>query len=277
MSISSDKLLNSHIAIGIVTYLPEKNIIDRFKTIEESGFKLYIFDNSPKISLTRDSCNDLKNCKYLTCGKNVGLGFGISSVCAQAYYDSYSTLLFFDQDTSFNNDTLNFIQDFYESKNHLESEYSAVVFNSKKIDLKTNANKFEINDVLMAISSGSLFYLKNLATINWHNINYFVDCVDYEFCLTSNNNNFKIGECSTTPGFDHVTGQPDKKYKIFGKERFLRKYSTKRFFDYLFASIKLTITSIKTRNFRFAIASIRSLLIYLYFQTIIRIIKFSNK
>jgi len=273
MNTENNEMLNKKIAIGFVIYFPEESIIDKIKLVEESGFMFYIFDNSPKISLVRDFCKKLKNCKYITCGKNVGLGFGISSICAQAYYDSFSAFLFFDQDTCFNIDTLNFIQDFYKSHFHLESSYSAIVFNSKEIHQNSSENKYELKDVLMVINSGSLFFLKNLEALNWHNTNYFVECVDYEFCLNSNNNNFKIAECSKTPGFDHKTKQPDKKYKIFGKEKFLRKYSRKRLFDYLFASIKLILKSIKTRNIRFTKAYIRSFVIYLYFQSIIRIIK----
>jgi len=273
MNNSISNRLTSNIAIGIVIYLPEENIIDKIRLAEESGFMLYIFDNSPKISLSRDFCQELKNCKYITCGKNVGLGFGISSVCAQAYYDSYSALLFFDQDTNFNSDTLNFIEGFYASHTKLETNYSTIIFNSKNFQKKETEGNPEIKDVLMAISSGSLFFLKNLETLNWHNINYFVDCVDYEFCLNSNNHHFKIGEFSSTPGFDHQTGQADEKYSFFGRERFMRKYSKKRLFDYLNASFKLFFQSIKTMNFKFAKATFRSLLIYLYFQIIIRIIK----
>jgi hypothetical protein len=268
--------IDNKIALGFVTYQPEQNFTEKLKTAAKLGFMLYVFDNSPKLNLTRDICKTLKNCKYITCGKNVGLGFGISSVCAQAYYDSHSALLFFDQDTNFNGDTLDFIQNFHIRNNHLAKEYSAIIFNSKINGININGLN-EVKDVLFGISSGSLFYLKNLEILNWHNTNYFVDCVDYEFCLNSDNNNFKIGEYINTPGFDHITGQPDNKYLIFGKERFLRKYSKNRFFDYLLASFKLIFQSIKTMNFKYTKASFRSLLIYLYFQFIIRIIKFYEK
>lgn len=267
-----DTVINNNIAIGFVTYQPEQDFTEKLKTAAELGFMLYVFDNSPKINLTRDICKTLKNCNYITCGKNVGLGFGISSVCAQAYYDSHLALLFFDQDTNFNCETLDFIQKFYIRNNHLATKYSAIIFNSKENGIKNNELD-KVKDVLFGISSGSLFYLKNLETLNWHNTNYFVDCVDYEFCLNSDNNNFKIGEYSNTPGFDHISGQPDKKYMIFGKERLMRKYSKKRFYDYLNGSAKLIFQSIKTMNFKYAKASLRSLLIYLYFQIIIRIIK----
>jgi rhamnosyltransferase len=209
----------------------------------------------------------------------VGLGFGISSVCAQAYYDSFPALIFFDQDTVFDYNTLDFVEEFYNKNVNLTSDYSAFWFNSKKYADSDVVNNFMFKDVLMAINSGSLFILENLKKINWMNESYFVDCVDYEFCLNSSNNNLKIGECSNTPGFDHDTEQADVKCVVFGKERKLRKYSTARVLDTILVSTKLMFTSIHARNNAFTVAIIRSLAGYVFWQFMSRIIRVpkSNK
>lgn len=266
--------MNRKIAIGVVTYKPNISLTLRLQNAIASGFSVYIFDNSPKDELIRQFCrrSNAGSVKYITCGKNVGLGFGISSVCAEAYYDSYPALIFFDQDTVFDSSTLDFIEDFYINNTNMASNYSAVVFDSKKSGDSDKGNKFKFRDVLLARSSGSLFFLENLNKLNWHNEKYFVDCVDYEFCLRSNNNNFKIGECLTTPGFDHESDQPDVKYMILGKERLLREYSIKRIFDTTFASMKLFFTSIANMNFVFSYVIIRSFALYLYWQILVRII-----
>jgi hypothetical protein len=267
------------IAIGIVTYNPNKTLISRLELAITSGFFLYIFDNSPENINVREFCNKQINTKYITCGKNVGLGFGISSVCAQAYYDSYSALIFFDQDTVFEKSTLDFIEDFYTCNPHLSDSYSAIVFNSKNIgneSIACDSNRFIFKDVLMAINSGSLYFLENLKKINWHNETYFVDCVDYEFCLNSNNSDLKIGECSLAPGFDHETEQGDDKYTIFGETYSVRKYSMGRMIDSIFASLRLLISSIKTKNFSFAIKISRLLAGYLVYQLMVRVINSSK-
>ncbi len=263
--------MNREIAIGVVTYNPGGNLISRLSLVMASGFILYIFDNSPEDGIVQNFCNSKQACRYFTCGKNVGLGFGISTVCAQAYYDSFPALIFFDQDTIFNRSTLDFIEDFYINNANIASNYSAIVFNSKNSGDCAGSN-FIFKDVLLARNSGSLFFLENLKKLNWHNATYFVDCVDYEFCLNSNNNNLKIGECSMAPGFDHESEQPDVKYMVFGKERLLRKYPAKRIIDTISASTRLLITSITTRNFVFFTAIIRSLAIYLYWQSVVRFI-----
>jgi rhamnosyltransferase len=266
--------MNRKIAIGVVTYRPNISLMLRLQSAIEMGFSVYLFDNSPEDELIRNFCRkyNIDIVRYITCGKNVGLGFGISSVCAQAYYDSYPALIFFDQDTVFNCSTLAFIEEFYVNNTNIALNYSAIVFNAKHYYNVDVGSRFTFKDVLMAISSGSLFFLENLKKLNWHNESYFVDCVDYEFCLNSNNNNFKIGECSLAPGFDHESEQPDVKYVIFGTERRLRKYSIKRIINTVSASTRLLFTSIISMNIAFSIAIIRSLAIYLNWQLVIRLI-----
>lgn len=267
-----DTVMSRTIAIGLVIYQPGPRLLSRLQLALESGFAVYVFDNSPQKRDVREFCRNRANCTYVTCGKNLGLGIGISAVCAQAYYDSHSALLFFDQDTVFRESTLVFIENFYKQNSDLASSYSAIVFNAAKLDSARNKGEAMVKDVLMAISSGSLFFLDNLRKLNWHNERYFVDCVDYEFCLNSSNNNLKIGECSITPGFDHRSEQPDERYLIFGKERLIRKYSGRRILDTLSASARLIITSITTGNRRFLVGMVRSVSIYVTFQVLVRLI-----
>lgn len=266
--------MNRKIAIGVVAYKPNINLTLRLQRAIESGFSVYIFDNSPEDGIIRQFCwkFNSKVVRYITCGKNAGLGFGISSVCAGAYYDSYPALIFFDQDTVFSLSTLDFIEDFYIKNTGITSGYSAIVFDSKKSGDSDNGNKFMFRDVLLARSSGSLFFLENLKKLNWHNEKYFVDCVDYEFCLRSNNNNLKIGKCPVAPDFDHESAQPDVKYMILGKERLLRVYSINRIFDTTSASMKLLFASIISGNVLFSYAIFRSFALYLFWQILVRII-----
>jgi hypothetical protein len=263
-----------NIAIGLVVYKAETTLVDRIKLVNSLGFKCYIFDNSPADPTFNTIFSNSGTCSYITAGKNVGLGFGISSVCGQAYYEGSDALLFFDQDTVFNASTLAFIDDFYRERKSLEDSYSSVLFNSKSLNTNSEHYPYEVKDVLLTISSGSLFFLKRLKDLNWHNHTYFVDCVDYEFCLNSNNNGLKVGECSQTPGFDHVSEQADSEYTVFGKKRMMRKYSLSRIKDTTTASLRLIVTSIKTLNPKFAYVIWRSLAIYLYFQFLVRILNF---
>ena len=130
--------MNLNVAIGIITYNPESSVVKRLSDTIKSGYKVYIFDNSPDNSIVRDyaysNAEARSHITYLTCGKNAGLGYGLSAVCAHAYYDSFPTLLFFDQDTVYSTETLDYVSAFYGRNDFLSELYSSVVFNSKSID-----------------------------------------------------------------------------------------------------------------------------------------------
>ena len=260
-------------ALGFVTFSAEANLVRRLEAAHAAGYRLYVFDNSPDLELVRDACRQLVTPRYLTCGRNAGLGLGLASVCAQAYYDGFDSLLFFDQDTVFDRSTLDFISDFQSKRPEVARTHSAVAFNAKRVGGATVADRFAHRDVLVAISSGSLFYLDNLRRIGWHNPTYFVDCVDYEFCLNSSNHGLLVGECSTTPGFDHETEQADYTRTVFGQRRRVRRYSWARITDTAVASTRLLGAALAARNGQFTFAISRLFVGYLWWQLVSRILR----
>src|SRR5437868_6434650 len=96
-------------AVGFVIYSPPPEFLARIQWINRSGYRIYIYDNSPEQGATREAIENLENIVYVTAGKNLGLGISLSTVCAQAHYDSARALLFFDQDTVFDASTLEFV------------------------------------------------------------------------------------------------------------------------------------------------------------------------
>ena len=265
--------MSRRLALGFVIYRPETGFLNRVQRAIESGFDVYIFDNSPEQDLVRNFCADKAKARYITAGKNLGLGFGVSSVCAQAYYQGHSALLFFDQDSIYSEETLSFIEAYYSEHPKLETTHSVVAFNSK--DLDRSLDCFE--NVDLVINSGSLFFLKNLETLSWHNEKYFVDGVDYEFCLRSKMRGFKVGKYSCTPGFDHTTEQADENYSIFGKTYAMRAYSISRILDVSRSSLKLVFTALLGAEFMFALKLMRLWTIYLIVQMLVRFLNLLAK
>ncbi len=274
-----DNIMKYDFAIGFVIYCPSADFIARIELLDLLGCKIYVYDNSPEHSLTRQYNCKSSSISYFTSGKNLGLGIGLSTICAQAYYDSFPTLLFFDQDTIFNQETINYIQE-YCSKNlkHIQNKYSLIVFSESDCQIeskfdKPDTSKFNIVDISLAISSGSLFILENLKKLGWHNEKYFVDGVDYEICLRSLANNLKIGKCFNTPGFDHSSEQPDKPYKIFDTSLSLRRYSLIRIIDTTKSNARLIFSSLRIGQFKFALSIMRSYAIYAAAQILARIVR----
>src|SRR5574337_476549 len=103
----------SDIAVGFGIYKPEENPLSRIKIATEYGCKVYVFDNSPETATIRKFSETNGSVRYITNGKNLGLGFGISAVCAQAFYENNAALLFFDQDTVFNTEALGCVESYF--------------------------------------------------------------------------------------------------------------------------------------------------------------------
>lgn len=258
-------------AIGLVLYHPEEALLKRVELMVNLGFHVYVFDNSPFDSQYSHIIKNNTSVDYLTAGKNVGIGYSLSTLCATAYAHGYSHLLFLDQDTGISEITLEFIDNFSVSlQDNIKQHYAAVVFNGSPADTQS------VQEVRLAISSGSLFNLTILKYIGWHNENYFVDCVDYELCLRTRRLGYKIGIVRNTPDFDHVSEQPDKSISIFGKRVLVRRYSSRRIADAIRAYVKIIFGGLFINKISDTFVMMKSLVIYTANQLIARLIRFEK-
>lgn len=264
------------VALGIVVYSPGPSLLPRLEQVMAAGFTVYVFDNSPDDPACRSFLSKRAGARYSTCGKNLGLGVGITAVCSQAFHDGFPALVFFDQDTVFERRTLEFIDGFHRAHADMERDHSAVLFNAKSGQSTDDVNAPALRDITMAISSGTMFFLRNLHAMNWHNETYFVDCVDYEFCLRSQRHGLRIAEFSATPGFDHLAEQPDRVFRFGGRDHAIRRYAASRIRDTLGASTRLGLTALFAGRFSFFATMVRSIAIYAIFQVIARFLPSSS-
>lgn len=257
-----------HYAVGLVIYNPEESVFKRIDQMIELGFRVYVFDNSPDDEKYTQAILNNPNVFYLTAGKNIGLGYSLSTLCATAYAHGYHKLLFLDQDTGISGRTLDFIAVYLQTlPDEIKQQYAALVFNGNR------TSNLTVTEVGLAISSGSLFNLPALRKIGWHSEKYFVDCVDYEFCLRARRRGFKIGIVNNTPDFDHVTEQPDRVINIFGRQLLFRRYSAKRIRDAIGAYLKLITGGLLINRPSDSYAMIRSMGLYIFGQLTSRFIK----
>jgi rhamnosyltransferase len=255
-------------AIGLVIYHPEESLLKRIDQMIDLGFRVYVFDNTPSDEKYTQAIKKAPSIFYLTAGKNVGLGYSLSTLCATAYAHGHQKLLFLDQDTGISGRTLDFIAAYPKIlPNEIQQQYAALVFNGNP-----STNHF-ITEVRLAISSGSLFNLQALSQIGWHNEKYFVDCVDYEFCVRARRCGFKIGVIKNTPDFDHVTEQPDQVINVFGKQLLVRPYSAARIKDSISAYLKLIVGGFLKNSLSDTYTLTRSMGLYIFGQLASRFIQ----
>lgn len=251
------------IAVGFVVYKADNHLLERITELTNNNYAVFVFDNYPEDDFLRQYNAQFKNFRYFTCGQNVGLGYGISTVTSNAYFEGFRSMIFFDQDTIFSIKTIKFI----EQNESLMDDFAALSFAS-------NTNSKQLETRLLIINSGCLFKLEILKNINWHNISFFVDGVDYDYCLRLKRLGYKIGYIPNTPDFDHISGQDDKSYHLFGQNLRLRAYSIERIKDSINAYLKLILKSLITLEFSFTYKFIFFLLIYCNNQVLVRVLDF---
>lgn len=261
------------LAIGFITYNPDARFYDRVALVLQAGLPVFVVDNSPaKTDVQRlRALNPSPSAPWLhyaTSGKNAGLGIGLASLSATASAYGYEELLFFDQDTRFTRETLEFAQEFVGQRlPGLRSSHACVVFRGQ--DPRRTAN--QVHDVVLAISSGMLIVLENARRMGWHDHSYFVDGVDYEFCLKARMNGLKVAVLPGTPGFDHETEQPDVPRRFLGRTWRLRRYAPRRVWDSLSAYLRLTMRSTLHADAGAVVVVVRSALIFVLGQILARL------
>lgn len=265
---NKNRTTRAEYAVGLVIYHPEEILLKRIDQMIDFGFMVYVFDNSPDDVKYTKSIKCKPTICYLTAGKNVGIGYSLSTLCATAYAHGHQKILFLDQDTGISGKTLDFVAAYPQTlPNEIQQGYAALVFNGHP------SHEHLVTEVRLAISSGSLFNLHALKQIGWHNPNYFVDCVDYEFCIRARHCGFKIGIVKNTPDFDHVTGQPDTVIRILGKQLLVRRYSAARIKDAIGAYLKLIFGGMLKNSIGDTYTLSRSLAIYVFGQLASRFIQ----
>ena len=232
-------------AIGFITYKPVAGFYDRVALALREQLHVYIVDNSPDTTdaarlVAMLAADQGQRLHYMTPGRNAGLGTGLACLCATAAAHGHQELLFFDQDTSFTTETLHHMQAFVAGPlAALRSTHAAVVF--RGADPRLTAGT--VHDTLLAISSGMLVVLANARRMGWHDHSFFVDGVDYEFCLNARAHGLRIGICPGAPGFDHESEQPDVPKRFLGRVWRLRRYALRRIVDSLSAYLRLALRS----------------------------------
>jgi hypothetical protein len=191
--------------------------------------------------------------------------------------------LFFDQDTIFKLETLEFINNFITVKNIEQNLLFDTVLSINFRDSSSEQkqlniiNIFTLNSKLLynvyfSINSGSLYFLDKYNKFNWFEDKYFVDGVDYSLSLNAIINNYKNLVIIDVPGLNHTEEQGDSIIKIFGKEFSGRIYPLKRNIDFIKSHFKLMIKSLKTNQIKPVLFIIKALISYIFIQTVFRLI-----
>ena len=172
----------------VVTYNIEKQeILKNIETYKNFVDKVILVDNS-------DKENDLKeiedNIAYIKLNGNLGIAKALNDGIEYAISNNYKFALTMDQDSKFSN---NLIEEYIKYYNDNIIIYSPNYIIDRKKEKKYN---YSTEEMYWTMTSGNLLNLELYKQIGKFREDFFIDGVDYEYCLRARKNGYKILQCN---------------------------------------------------------------------------------
>lgn len=276
--------MSKKFSIGFILYNPSGISISRIINTTNSGYNIIVLLNSVLEECVISNLKSHKSIQLIEYKANEGLSKGLSLLCNAAYHNGSKAILYFDQDTIFSSDTLDFINGYYNCVRKIGDKFTESIICTTFRDSTIINKKFNhiatvkvfdyiIENVYFTINSGSLYFLENINSFDCFDNRYFVDGVDYSFCINSIRNNFIITEIFNTPGLDHKSEQNASVIKIFNKELSGRVDPFSRNYDFIKSHLKLLFKSFYLNSVGPQIFILRSIFIYIIVQILFRVTK----
>jgi rhamnosyltransferase len=241
-------------ALCFVTYFPKDDFFTRVAFAVGFGYEVYIFDNSLD-GPERARMSALEGVNYQGDGTNWGMGVALKRLM-QRVRPIHGWGLYLDQDTWFNGEGLAWIERWLGMHANELVAYAALNVLAPK-GLRHLPAGTRVNTPLM-VSSGTLFQLENLEKTGWHNENWFLECVDYEWCGRALHRGFSLGYVTGCMGIDHEVLQPIDSVWWAGKTRAFRVYSWRRNRQFLTGLLYLFVWGLGHGQWKYAWACIRN-------------------
>jgi rhamnosyltransferase len=259
------------ICMGVVLYYPNQSDIKRILSYTNTVDKLIVFDN------TDDGNNEnsafftsTKNIQYISQGKNLGMARALNELCKKAISNGYDYIITMDQDSIFKHcDILNLVN--YISSKRLDNigiiAPRVYYLNKKSKPDKGNTTKKELEQknefVDWVITSGSAINLDAFTTTKGFDEKYFIDRVDYDYCMQLKTLSKKIVLVNNSFLYQQL-GEGTQNYfgYLYSEHSALRNYYTFR--NRLYYADKFMI-GFRKEIYKF-IGSIRHLLLIILFD-----------
>lgn len=181
----------------VVLYNPDNDVINNIEGYLSELDKLYVVDNSENVYVTvinRIKQLDQEKICYICLDGNKGIACALNFGIKCAIKDGYQWLLTMDQDSNFNNSIIKVYDNFIKthSVNNIAILSPQYKFDRDKLD---NSEK-EIVRIRWTMQSANLLNLKSIQDVGMFKENFFIDCVDYEYCLRARKAGYQIIRCN---------------------------------------------------------------------------------
>lgn len=189
------KSLDVKIWAGIVTYNPN---LHRFKenieSINNQVSNIVVFDNG---SNNFDDINRMvqyyKKIVLIHSSKNKGLGYALNQICMKAFDEKVDWILLLDQDSVSDSMCIEIFSEYFSLKQ--AAILCPVMFDSRR-RVCTPVKLEGYTEVDECIQSGAVYNVSILKEMNFFDEWYFIDYIDYDYCISVRRKGYKIYQIS---------------------------------------------------------------------------------
>ena len=250
--------------VCFVTYYPDQGFFERLQLVLDAGYKVIVYDNTDEPVLGFDKFVKENTLELFRDGHNAGLGEALKFLMGNAKQYDFTAALYFDQDTRFSLRSLRYISSWMDKFFDQHQDFAAIRFSTAEYQ---EACYLQAEEVRLLISSGCVFRLDALEQLGWHDDHFFVEGVDYKFCLDAHIACFRLGEVRQCPDIDHESLQPLEKSSVFGREIIYRRYPMQRHIRFVGALLRLSGIAMMHTELRYALIFFRNIFTHLIAQS----------
>lgn len=230
----------------VVLYNPSDDVFDNIDTYLYCLDKLYIVDNSEKNNINSKILKN-KKIEYIPNGENKGIAYALNVAARRALDSKFDWLLTMDQDSKFKGNDfdkmIQYLKDY--ANNTFVSESLNFDFNKVAVVSPTHITKInenvEIKGILfplLVMTSGNLINLKVYEEVNGFNDDFFIDCVDFDYCLNIRKHGYEVIQFTSIHLIHNLGDIQQKKFlgktSIVTNHNYIRRYYITRNRHYLF-------------------------------------------
>jgi rhamnosyltransferase len=202
------------IAGVVVLFNPTNEVVTNIHSYINSLDKLYVVDNSETISdpIINAIISPEYNIEYIPLQQNQGIARALNIAAFKALEEGYDWLLTMDQDSQVSH---GMVEKLLSVSHSPKKEQIGVI--APRYDLpgiETQIAMHGLQEVEAVITSGNLLNLKAFQNTGPFREDFFIDYVDYEYCLRLRLKNYKI-IVNNDVILNHVLGNL-KKHELFG-------------------------------------------------------------
>ena len=214
----------SKVAAIIVSYNPDKNLLDSVNLLISQVEKIIIVDNGSIEEKRKDisSIKDIDNerIEVIFNEENLGIATALNIGVREALKQGFNWILTMDQDSKASKDMVEKMFEVYNNIDEKERKAILSIFPNfvderiQSIEENSVMNTYEYVDA--DITSGNLVKAEVFDKVGFFDDSLFIDLVDTDFCMRLNEKNIKMIKVRDAILY-HSLGESQSVKSIFGK------------------------------------------------------------